>query len=1347
MSEEQHEGLPLDVVTEKEKQLDLLLKDKTVIKYLKLLRDFKETQDRKSQNIIKKEIQKFRRKKVVKEYEEVSGRVTREIVIGKQVKRMRKFSEEEEEDVKMKLDSLKETEPPVKEYVELKNRVQSLQTRNVERTIDTLENDVKVQEFLQARGTEDELKYMKYDNVARYVSLLEARDDLNEYRSKMMDLEDDKQVEKYLKYKFMLERTRERVRSSITPLKKNEGWVFIPKFKAEYRVEDVRVKLPGMENAVYKKEIKVRYPTFKTTTVKVPTKISGVEGTHTSLIKKYVVDKMDVSKLTEDEIYELKKYGFDIPITLAQETAKGKYKSKIRVSPKRYLYPDILKIKKTEHTPALDMAVQYEEGVPSLIIDSTRIIGEMLAPTRRRFRKAGPPLEPNREVILKSGDVVTIGSIIKAKPKARFDEGIILQLLKNGFEYVTTGGSVKTCLYKNLIEDTLVDIPKSYRTGKNGVRVAGKTFYFKSQKPSEKYKNIIPGVYISFSYSSEDVIEGVVVGIKLDPVILKISHEGSVYEVPLLSVIGLGEKISKKSLALGRNFEDPSLDDSLREYMRNYMFNIFINSKLDVKVEHEKQKLLESLEEIPRIIPWNIYYRENFEMWYRSFIHNELVKQIPHAKIEANVELELERRSRPDFIIDDFINRYYLDLNQDSVEAIYWKISNAQPEIKDPIGLKLEASLSLIPERELKTMSMDDFAELLANIIDKDTHQRRLDEAGFIRRSLIDSFVDQKFREMLEELETSSSRDEIRSLFDANYLEDLQKNYQEFENVTEPRRKIEGEIEELDIVHRDLVTQLISEVNIFEGEVYSRTSTEPVKIMKTTKDGKEIVYHKRLMDYMNACSLPILFMRESGVGSHSKFFKAKISNGSYSISKLGKLSINFPTSVALLLPELAMKTDLGPESQAQFILEITGTNTETDTDEVLDALFDICIERIKVERDNLSRSILNSYVSTKNLFLSLRMEPSFLPPFSWNKILLSVSKECQSDNLGNLAICRNSDTGEFYCYDVNMVFEVINEVVLQKEMEGSKLDLSKIRDPLEGKRYLPERFVKKLLKIYPDRLLFHEPEELLEREDIVILGKGQIQSFIPTKEEKFRIANRLEEFMKLWPADITIQTMVDIGAGTGTISKSLAKKLKVDELVMFDIEGGEEINIVEDEKIILGDQRADLVTLLVTLHHFEHLSTMINEVERITKPNGYLFLREHNPKNKEDVDFLTWIHMEDMIKRNVNELQEYYAKYYTSTEIDTYLKSLGYKRVAFDQKKKFNPQFLYHALYQKLNQPSDRILYPEGMERTMEEMVKRYNKDRRFRDSVTKRIRNKLKFKGNIPKNFKSPLEMLSFFS
>lgn len=104
--------------------------------------------------------------------------------------------------------------------------------------------------------------------------------------------------------------------------------------------------------------------------------------------------------------------------------------------------------------------------------------------------------------------------------------------------------------------------------------------------------------------------------------------------------------------------------------------------------------------------------------------------------------------------------------------------------------------------------------------------------------------------------------------------------------------------------------------------------------------------------------------------------------------------------------------------------------------------------------------------------------------------------------------------------------------------------------------------------------------------------------------------------------DITPSSVLDIGAGTGTILSSVKKyyNLETTSVYALDLQPilREDITVIgytDDMKIPLGDGKIDLVIMLSLLHHVEQRDELLSEVYRVLSPNGRVIIREHDGSN------------------------------------------------------------------------------------------------------------------------------------
>lgn len=118
-----------------------------------------------------------------------------------------------------------------------------------------------------------------------------------------------------------------------------------------------------------------------------------------------------------------------------------------------------------------------------------------------------------------------------------------------------------------------------------------------------------------------------------------------------------------------------------------------------------------------------------------------------------------------------------------------------------------------------------------------------------------------------------------------------------------------------------------------------------------------------------------------------------------------------------------------------------------------------------------------------------------------------------------------------------------------------------------------------------------------------------------------------------------------------------------------------------DYKIPFPAESMDLLTCFQAIHHFTKPVEMLESIYKVLKPNGLLYIRDHNadPKNKKLVKYLDGIH-------------EYYGDdpstitYRSAVQLTKVLKTAGFELIKYFYYRPINPnpQATYHAIYRKV---------------------------------------------------------------
>jgi ubiquinone/menaquinone biosynthesis C-methylase UbiE len=100
-----------------------------------------------------------------------------------------------------------------------------------------------------------------------------------------------------------------------------------------------------------------------------------------------------------------------------------------------------------------------------------------------------------------------------------------------------------------------------------------------------------------------------------------------------------------------------------------------------------------------------------------------------------------------------------------------------------------------------------------------------------------------------------------------------------------------------------------------------------------------------------------------------------------------------------------------------------------------------------------------------------------------------------------------------------------------------------------------------------------------------------------------------------------IVSFLDIGCGNAEITDEIGQLLHITNVYGADVfptlkrdpsESKTQYHQVVDNQINLLDHSIDLITCFMSIHHFENFPKMMTEIGRLLKPDGLLFIREHD---------------------------------------------------------------------------------------------------------------------------------------
>ena len=200
------------------------------------------------------------------------------------------------------------------------------------------------------------------------------------------------------------------------------------------------------------------------------------------------------------------------------------------------------------------------------------------------------------------------------------------------------------------------------------------------------------------------------------------------------------------------------------------------------------------------------------------------------------------------------------------------------------------------------------------------------------------------------------------------------------------------------------------------------------------------------------------------------------------------------------------------------------------------------------------------------------------------------------------------------------------------------------------------------------------------------------QKSMESSHAKTRALERLSHLRKMLPADAKINCMVDLGTGNAQIPYYFSEEMDIPAVYGIDVYPQKDFKSPGNLSRVIYRQYAngtvniptgiaDLVIILVSIHHID-LNEYIPIIRRILKPNGYLFIREHDviteEQRQEVINHHTDLLLGEHIGVNITRL-------YSKDELTTILGTAGFRHVADSiyPHEVNNKQFLDHSLFQR----------------------------------------------------------------
>jgi len=179
---------------------------------------------------------------------------------------------------------------------------------------------------------------------------------------------------------------------------------------------------------------------------------------------------------------------------------------------------------------------------------------------------------------------------------------------------------------------------------------------------------------------------------------------------------------------------------------------------------------------------------------------------------------------------------------------------------------------------------------------------------------------------------------------------------------------------------------------------------------------------------------------------------------------------------------------------------------------------------------------------------------------------------------------------------------------------------------------------------------------------------------------------RIKELDQFGLWDSIQSPYLDFGGGDGQNAYAIGKKMnfKKGDVYVSDIQswfGNQNVETYRDlciyrylktYKCPFEDNMFSFITCFQVLHHIRDYMVSIKELYRICKPGGILYIREHDAHSEEVKTLIDIEHsLHEMTGQeyvNYAYLQEYFAHYFSMTELDQLLLQVGFKPLRWEAK-------------------------------------------------------------------------------
>lgn len=254
-------------------------------------------------------------------------------------------------------------------------------------------------------------------------------------------------------------------------------------------------------------------------------------------------------------------------------------------------------------------------------------------------------------------------------------------------------------------------------------------------------------------------------------------------------------------------------------------------------------------------------------------------------------------------------------------------------------------------------------------------------------------------------------------------------------------------------------------------------------------------------------------------------------------------------------------------------------------------------------------------------------------------------------------------------------------------------------------------FMKKITQLVdnntPDKEIFEQMRQFIHEETA-----PNVRKYIQ-HQGHYRGINRctkLNTFIREYKKNPSkLETILDIGCGDGSITKTVSDNLKVPKTSVHGCDIVKPLpknlnftfSLIESPgKLPYDSKKFDVVYALMSLHHITEIDSMLSEVYRVLKDDGIFIVREHDCVSEDLSNVLDLVHgFYSMVWCSPQEMEsfedEYFANYFTANKLDELVGKHTFQRVfgtnrdeeypLFHQGKVINPLKHYWVVYVKNN--------------------------------------------------------------